>query len=674
MVKPRSTRAWMVVCLLLVATTLAFSSSASAEWVMVWDMNAPFPGGFLPVLDPWDVAAHHLLPITLSPPDSLGRSTLWYEHTGHSDAPPCTFTYGPGVLVTVTAPASWSDPTATGGLTVLFSHWLVWGGQSGGYVISGDRGLVIDTTYGWDLEPYYDVVAPTHELHVEANCSPSTVDSEGTTTCLGSATDGLGHAIATWAWDDGGAGGTFSSTSAQNPTYTAPPNGTSIGLAITLTVTATCEGPWPATATGSTSLTVLPAGPVSPIEIVRARMVSDHELGVLSARRFAGQAGYVSLSMEVNGTPIVTPEQLLVSNVGPDGQLLTEDWLLVDFRAAQVPRFTSNQRFTVTARARFSDTSYEASKEMVVLLPVVIVPGILNGKGGDGIYPKLEEFLASTSAAEYGDDCAYAVQSGSAAYPTVYTLAYATNTDSFAVGAQHLRDLLQGSVFTKTYASRVNLLTQSKGGLVARQFLRWTDGQASVSRLIMCAPPNLGSVWARLEYLWQTRPDKQVSGWANLYPTWPWFRSKASGLFKVQPQNRELATLDDVSEPLPSSIPYTIIYSDSEPTPDTYSKWALVLGQDPCTYSPGDGIVPAESALGVWRDRNMPSAAPPYIIKQFDGVSIEHVQLAGGHVGYIEQGPVDADPGHGDVMSAIYSRLVQDLAAGGAPGATPIQP
>jgi hypothetical protein len=98
-----------------------------------------------------------------------------------------------------------------------------------------------------------------HTLTVTATASPSTVASAGTATLTATAADSLGHSIASWLWSDGGAGGTFSSVTAQNPTYRAPANTSTGSRTITLTVRATCGGTTPVTASAATTVTVQPA-------------------------------------------------------------------------------------------------------------------------------------------------------------------------------------------------------------------------------------------------------------------------------------------------------------------------------------------------------------------------------------------------------------------------------
>lgn len=99
-----------------------------------------------------------------------------------------------------------------------------------------------------------------HSLTVSAAASPNVVASAGTTTLSATATDNLGHGIASWSWSDGGAGGTFSpSASAQNPSYKAAANSSGSNRTVTLTVTATCNASSPVSNSAATSLTVQPS-------------------------------------------------------------------------------------------------------------------------------------------------------------------------------------------------------------------------------------------------------------------------------------------------------------------------------------------------------------------------------------------------------------------------------
>ena len=96
-----------------------------------------------------------------------------------------------------------------------------------------------------------------HSLTVTAVPNVMTLRSQGTANLTGSAVDGAGHPIASWTWDDAGAGGAFSpGASSQNPSYTAPVNATGSNQQITITLTATCSGTCPQTDSDSFALTL----------------------------------------------------------------------------------------------------------------------------------------------------------------------------------------------------------------------------------------------------------------------------------------------------------------------------------------------------------------------------------------------------------------------------------
>ncbi|MBN1461514.1 MAG: S-layer homology domain-containing protein [Armatimonadetes bacterium] len=104
------------------------------------------------------------------------------------------------------------------------------------------------------------VQSTSHEFSVSASASPSTVASGGVAALSATASDSLDHGVASWSWSDGGAGGVFAPSAAvANPSYTAPANAGDTDLAVTLMVSATCDGPSPLTAQDTISVMVTPA-------------------------------------------------------------------------------------------------------------------------------------------------------------------------------------------------------------------------------------------------------------------------------------------------------------------------------------------------------------------------------------------------------------------------------
>jgi hypothetical protein len=96
-----------------------------------------------------------------------------------------------------------------------------------------------------------------HVTVTAASATPSTVASGGTVALSLTAKDLYGHTGLAYQWSDNGAGGAFSSTMAQNPSYRAPANTSGVPGTITLTATAVCRWQYPwATGSAPVSLTV----------------------------------------------------------------------------------------------------------------------------------------------------------------------------------------------------------------------------------------------------------------------------------------------------------------------------------------------------------------------------------------------------------------------------------
>jgi hypothetical protein len=98
-------------------------------------------------------------------------------------------------------------------------------------------------------------VASGHSVAVSASASPIVVSSRGTISLSATCTDTDSHSGFAWQWTDNGAGGTFSSSTKQNPTWTAPSNTSGSPRTYNLTVTSTCKwvAPW---VVGSANLNV----------------------------------------------------------------------------------------------------------------------------------------------------------------------------------------------------------------------------------------------------------------------------------------------------------------------------------------------------------------------------------------------------------------------------------
>jgi len=131
----------------------------------------------------------------------------------------------------------------------LFSHW------SGDLTSSTSPD---DITMDGEKNIATNFILHTFEVTPNAPV-PNTVGSGGSADLSATFSDSGGHSVASWSWDDGGAGGSFSpSPTEQNPTYNAPANTTDSNLVVTLTVNATCDGAEPLGDSDWTSLAVEP--------------------------------------------------------------------------------------------------------------------------------------------------------------------------------------------------------------------------------------------------------------------------------------------------------------------------------------------------------------------------------------------------------------------------------
>jgi len=115
--------------------------------------------------------------------------------------------------------------------------------------------LALSVTFFLSFAP--GAAAAEHVVSVGASCTPTEVASGASTMCTATFSDTLGHGAASWAWDDGGAGGQFWPSADEQDTFYYPPaNITEADLPVTLTATATCDGPESVSGSGSCTVTV----------------------------------------------------------------------------------------------------------------------------------------------------------------------------------------------------------------------------------------------------------------------------------------------------------------------------------------------------------------------------------------------------------------------------------
>jgi len=268
------------------------------------------------------------------------------------------------------------------------------------------------------------------------------------------------------------------------------------------------------------------------VSIIKAKMVkipsafAESGLGVDLHVQFppsdnSEQYRYVRLQGTVNGQFI--SEEFNVSGlVAPGetkdimwnaGQFIGEPLIVLDFEAAGVPRFEANEKFDLTAEAWTSDgiedgiMSDPNTKSVEIYLPVVIVHGYLFPGVGKRLFSRI------VAPAIYGSLANYLqAQDPSVKDPTrePFITGYTTDTSPYQTiwrrdwqmswtprqVADWLHDLIS-DVRIATYASRVNIISHSTGGLIARYYAcdadgLHPDGPTRVHKLIMIATPNWG--------------------------------------------------------------------------------------------------------------------------------------------------------------------------------------
>jgi pimeloyl-ACP methyl ester carboxylesterase len=149
---------------------------------------------------------------------------------------------------------------------------------------------------------------------------------------------------------------------------------------------------------------------------------------------------------------------------------------------------------------------------------------------------------------------------------------------------------------------KIEIVTQSMGALVVRDYVEGPDYIGGVDRLILIAPPNGGSSWARYAILcklavngWRWRHDP---GWS---PAWMVGEGFCQAGEDLEPGSELLNQLN--SRPRAAGVKYTIIEGD-EPAADHVAADAMrrVGGWLPDCCSDYWPIRPTNEAIQCWAD------------------------------------------------------------------------
>jgi hypothetical protein len=222
----------------------------------------------------------------------------------------------------------------------------------------------------------------------------------------------------------------------------------------------------------------------------------------------------------------------LVINFDPDqmpGNLDGVCDALIQFTSAAAPQAIARQNLRL---GLFLPKTLDSSKPLVILI---------HGMDGD-----------ATSCSAIGQLLqSEGLQTGYFAYPAEQHLDQSATSLTRALADLH-----------QDYPRlRINLVTESMGGLIARRYIEGSDYSGSVDHFILIAPPNGGSTWAKYSVLNKIAVD------ANNYwrdPEWSFAWAITEGMCQagrdMKPGSKFLMELN--ARPRREGVRYTIIAGD----------------------------------------------------------------------------------------------------------------
>jgi hypothetical protein len=256
-----------------------------------------------------------------------------------------------------------------------------------------------------------------------------------------------------------------------------------------------------------------------------------------------------------------------------------------------VPPFQDNVRISIVATVSQGTSAAAAHTTVVVPLPTVIVPGFLNELSApDG------DLMAALARQGYRD-------LGPA--PTLFWYRYESRQSSLEAGGRNLADYVRKIVLPATYASKINVVGYSLGGLLARWNVAYdVDGWGTlVNRLLLVGVPNEGTVHAYVYASYPVITFARTPAVRSMLPTFPYVRAAEGEPWQTPPGsgNAALAALNE--RPIPEGIRLFIFYgsaaADSAGGVRTYAGVTGSLPDALFSYGAGDGVVLVESAQGL---------------------------------------------------------------------------
>lgn len=383
------------------------------------------------------------------------------------------------------------------------------------------------------------------------------------------------------------------------------------------------------------------------LQILSAVMRDVYTFDVHIYRDFGNGRWPVVVKYQVNGVPFTIPKLLGSSGQrsGSLGQYVSDP--VSDTFLNRVPKFRTAQTFTVEATVKIKEWEFTTRRQATIPLPTVIVPGAqpylhLSTTGGNTSFPDLvaeiidavkdgNEGLGDSDSMMFGDERLIRLPGQATPtrpfYPILQTIDFRNaevdrNSCTLAQGGTFVNRTV-AALLRNTWASRVNLISHSKGCLTARAALSQNSGlRRTVANFVMIEGPHAGMPLF-LEYEIANLPF----GWfSNLLPS-PYnsYKGPFESRFRRWPtENRELVLLN--ARRLPAGPNYIVYYSDSYK--DTLWAVNYNLTAKRNVYGPGDERVPLFSQKGQGWDANRPKRAGR-MLPAFRGVAVHYRSVPG---------------------------------------------
>ncbi|HET9001209.1 MAG TPA: hypothetical protein VFP86_16345 [bacterium] len=252
--------------------------------------------------------------------------------------------------------------------------------------------------------------------------------------------------------------------------------------------------------------------------------------------------------------------------------------------------FTDNVRFPVQVTVRQGNRAATASRNVTLLIPTVIVPGVANELNRQHEV-MLSPFIRRGYQAE-----------GRA--PTLFLFQYPSHQVGLEEGAHRLAESVRRVVLARAYAGKINVIGHSLGGLLARWNVQFdVDGWGTlVSRLILVGVPNEGSV---LAYTYRNVPTflpfayfAHAPAARALMPTFPFWRAAPTEPWSMPPDGDNPALAQLNARPIPKGVRVWVFYG-SRGGDDSNTLAGVTEGGQSRDLASGDGVVLADSAQGL---------------------------------------------------------------------------